>query len=435
MEDPCVGNIGWSVLGGAAADSALAGVLAGFLIVAATALLVQWNDRSDSDTFALFASGVPALTLSSYLFTVLSPTQPGPNPGPKVCGQVWGQWLPAFAMLLIGASVLLCGLGWALVSYSDNLAVKLIEKNQPMKRVEESRRFFISLSGWLSLGGTTAMTCWLIAANIIFLKATTGRQVGYGKDQKTIYAPLFEFFHVKWYLMFFVFLIGLDVVVRSAYLIIWRTRAARQENVASCIRYVPGVYESRTPLDVRENKLTERVAQEICIVVVIALGTLLAEYLTNRTVGERFSGTTTCRIIGVLVVGYAIARLTYYGIVSLFGPKLRKQGTTESFAEADVMIRSTPSTEIPEDAIRIKFSLRRLGATSYHVVFFAILGTVLGAAYTQGSLSPNWRTGLTLLVGGLYPAGMLLGLSYAVPAGPAAKLPEWKTWPVLRLIP
>ena len=215
-KDPCSANVGWSLLAGADADSTLAGVLAGFLIVAATALLAQWNDRSDSDTFALFASGVPALTLSSYLFTVLAGSRPA---APEVCGQMWGQWLAAFAMLLIGASVLLCGLGWALVSYSDNLAVKLIEKNRPMKRVEENRRFFISLSGWLSLGGTTAMTCWLIAANVVYLKGTTGRQVGYGKDQQTIYS-FFEFLHVKWYLMFVVFLFGLYVVVRSAYLVI-----------------------------------------------------------------------------------------------------------------------------------------------------------------------------------------------------------------------
>jgi hypothetical protein len=355
-QDPCVGNIGWSVLGGAAADSTLAGVLAGFLIVAATALLLQFNDRSDPDMFALFASGVPALTLSSYLFSVLSGTKPGMSPDPNVCGQIWSQWLPAFAMLLIGASVLLCGLGWALVSYSDNLAVKLIQNNRPMKRVEEWRRFFINLSAWLSMGDTTAMACWLIAANIIYLKATAGRQVGLGKDTKTKY-PFFEFFHVKWYLMFFVYLIGVYVVVRCAWLVIWRTRAAKRENVASCTRYVPGVFDSPTALDVRENKPTERVAKEICIAVVVALGTLLADYSTNQAVGERFSGMRACHIIGVLVVGYVIARLAYYGVVRLFGPTLRKQRRTESFAEADVMIRRTPSVEIPEDAIRIKYSL------------------------------------------------------------------------------
>lgn len=62
--EPCLGNAGWNVLEGAPADSTLAGVLAGFLIAAAVALLVQWYDRSDPDTIALFASGVPALTLA-----------------------------------------------------------------------------------------------------------------------------------------------------------------------------------------------------------------------------------------------------------------------------------------------------------------------------------------------------------------------------------
>jgi hypothetical protein len=429
--EPCLGNAGWSVLEGAPADSTLAGVLAGFLIAAAVALLLQWYDRSDPDTVALFASGVPALTLSSYLFTVLSGTQPDPT----VCDQMWSQWLPALAMILIGGAVLLCGLGWALVSYGDNLAVKLIEKNRPMRKVEESRRFFISLSGWLSLGGTTATTCWLIAANVVYLKGTSGRQVG----DKTVY-PFFEFLNVKWSIMFFVFLFGLYVMVRSAYLVIWRTFTARRENITSCTRYVPGVYdEPSTPLDARANKLGERVAKEICIAVVIGLGALLANYLTNQAVGERFSGTTTRCIVGIVLVAYAIARLAYYAVVRMvrqfFGSTLRGQSMAERYAEADAMIRRTPSTEIPEDAIRIKYSLRRLSATSYHVVFFAILATSFAAALTQGPLWTNWRTGLSLFVGGLYPAAILLGLSYAVPAGPATKLPEWKTWPGLRLLP
>src|SRR6516225_4668705 len=109
-QDPCIGTVGWSILAGAVGDSTLAGVLAGFLIAAATALLVQGNDGSDPETFALFASGVPVLTLSSFLFTVLS----GTKADPSRCDQAWSQWLPAFTMLLVGAAVLLCGLGWAL---------------------------------------------------------------------------------------------------------------------------------------------------------------------------------------------------------------------------------------------------------------------------------------------------------------------------------
>jgi hypothetical protein len=426
-------NVGWSIMAGAGADSTLAGVLAGFLIVAATALLTQWNDRFGPDTFALFASGVPALTLSSYLFTVLAGSQPVSG----YCNQMWGQWLPAFALLLIGAAVLLCGLGWALVSYSDNLAVKQLEINRPMKRVEETRRFFISLSGCLSLGGTTAMTCWLIAASIVYLKATTGRD-WWGK---TLY-PSFEFF---------VFLFGLYVVVRSAYLVISRTRAARRENVASCIGYTPldttrenvashtgptpAVVESRTPLDVRQYKRTQCVGRhEILIFAAIALFTLFTLFLTRQAVHEKFSVAATCGIIGLLLGGYIIARLAYRCVIHFFGPALPQQTADKRFADADARVQKTRSIEKPEDAIRIKYSVRRLGATSYHVVIFAIAGTLFAAGLTQGSFWPGMTT-VSLLLSGLYPACMLLGLSYAVPAGPTTQLPAWKTWRGWRLLP
>lgn len=428
-------------MAGANADSTLAGVLAGFLIVAATALLTQWNDRSGPDTFALFASGVPALTLSSYLFTVLAGSQPVSG----YCHQMWGQWLPAFALLLIGAAVLLCGLGWALVSYSDNLAVKQLELNRPMKRVMETRRFFISLSGCLSLGGTTAMTCWLLSASIVYLKATTGRDVG----GKTVY-PSLEFLHIKWYEMFFVFLFGLYVVVRTAYLVISRTLAARRENIASCIGYTPldttrvnvpshtgptpAGLESRIPHDVRKYKCAERVRDEICIFVAIALLTLLAVFLTRRAVDEKFSVAATWGIIGLLLGIYIIARCAYSGLVRLCGRALSEQTADMRFADADARVQKTRSLEKPEDAIRIKYSIRRLGTTSYHVVIFAIVGTLFAAGLTQGSFWPGMITA-ALWVGGLYPACMFLGLSYAVPGGSTTKLPAWKTWRGGRLLP
>ncbi|HME74338.1 MAG TPA: hypothetical protein VKI00_01395 [Mycobacterium sp.] len=441
-DDPCSANVGWSIMAGAGADSTLAGVLAGFLIVAATALLAQWNDRSDPDTFALFASGVPALTLSSYLFTVLAGSQPVSG----YCGQMWGQWLSAFALLLIGAAVLLCGLGWALVSYSDNLAVKLLEINRPMERVEKTRRFFISLCGCLSLGGTTAMTCWLLSAAIVYLKATTTRKSWWGK---TVY-PSFEFLHIKWYEMFFVFLFGLYVVVRTAYLVISRTLAARRENVASCIGYTPrdttrvnvashtgptpAVLESRTPLDVRKYKRAERARDEICIAVAIALLTLLAVVLTRQAVDEKFSVAATWGIIGLLLGVYIIARLAYCGVVRFCGRTLPEETADKRFADADARVQKTRSLEKPEDAIRIKYSLQRLGATSYHVVIFAIVGTLFAAALTQGSFWPGMTT-VSLWLGGLYPACMFLGLSYAVPGGSTTKLPAWKTWRGWSLLP
>jgi hypothetical protein len=423
-DDPCSTGVGWSIVAGAGADSTLAGVLAGFLIVAATALLTLWNDRSDSDTFALFASGVPALTLSSYLFTVLAGSQPVSG----YCRQMWSQWLPAFALLLIGAAVLLCGLGWALVSYSDNLAVKLLELNRPMKRVVETRRFFINLSACLSLGGTTAMTCWLISATVVYVKAATGRKSWWG----TYYPPI-EYLHVRCYPIFFVYLFGLYVVVRTAYLVISRTWDARRENVASCIGYTPGVCKPDVP-DERKRTPMERVGQEICVVVAIASATLISLFLTTQAVDENFSGRMNRYIVGLMVVGYIVARVVYEGVVHFFGPALQKQSPTEIFADADAKVQSTESTEKPEDAIRIKYSVRRLSATSYHVVFFAIAGTLFAAGLTQGSFWPG-MTAVSLVLGGFYPGWILLGLSYAVPSGPATKLPEWKTWRGWQLLP
>jgi hypothetical protein len=40
--DPCVSNVFWSTITAASPDSSFAGVLAGLLIAAVAALLVQW---------------------------------------------------------------------------------------------------------------------------------------------------------------------------------------------------------------------------------------------------------------------------------------------------------------------------------------------------------------------------------------------------------
>lgn len=439
FDQSCFGGVGWSVLAGADTYSTLAGVLAGFLIAAAAALIVQWYDRSDPDTIALFASGVPALTLSSFLFTILNGSKPPLDPDPNVCSQIWSQWLPDFAMLLIGGAVFLCGLGWALVSYSDNLAVRLIEKNRRMKLVEQYRRFFISLSGCLSLGATLATTCWLIAANVVYLKTTPWNLAVQLPGH--FWPP--HGHPVKWYPMFFVFLLGIYVMVRSAYLIIWRTFTALQENVDSCIRYVPGV-DTKHPHShgARDNVSISSALKEICIAGVVALGALLASYLMYNGVHTAFSGMTTGKIVGVVVAAHVIARLAYSILAREVRRRIDSQGQgqratkkADRYAEADAMIRRTPSTEIPEDAIRIKYLLRQFNATTYHVVLFALLGTVFGAALTQGPLSTNWRIGPALVIGGIYPASILLGLSYSVPAGQKARLPEWKMWPGLRLLP
>jgi hypothetical protein len=74
--DPCADIPLWSVLNSAVPDLTLAGVLAGFLIAVVAALVVQWYDRASPRMIALFASGVPALMISSYLFSIESGAKP-----------------------------------------------------------------------------------------------------------------------------------------------------------------------------------------------------------------------------------------------------------------------------------------------------------------------------------------------------------------------
>jgi uncharacterized membrane protein YraQ (UPF0718 family) len=171
--DPCSDQVLFSVLNSAGPDLTLAGVLAGFLIAVVAALVVQWYDQASPRMIALFASGVPALMLSGYLFTISSGAKPpavpknvaeltGPNftgelvvpsPSPSnlledlqahttnYCNQVWSQWLPAFAELLIGGAVLLCGLGWALVIYGERLADRLKGEKLPKGTIDDYHRF------------------------------------------------------------------------------------------------------------------------------------------------------------------------------------------------------------------------------------------------------------------------------------------------------
>jgi hypothetical protein len=291
-EDTCGDQVAWSVTEAAAAHSTLAGVLAGFLILAATTLLVNWYYRSDAHTIGLFVSGVPALTVSSYIFGVLSGVKPT---SPSQCDQMWSQWLPALASLFIGGAVLLCGLGWALVSYGDNLAVELIKKNLPMATVADRRKIFIVLNGWFSFAATTAPTCLLIAANVLYLKASNVPKWSF-----------FEFWDVSGYALLSVFLFGFYVVLRSGYLVIWRTRAAIQENEQSCRKYAPGVYNNyRTPRP-KANKRRKFVG-EAATAVLIVLGALLASYLTKEAVKDPFSGRATGHLI-ILVLTSGLAR-------------------------------------------------------------------------------------------------------------------------------
>ena len=455
--DPCADNALWSVLNSTVPDLTLAGVLAGFLIAVVAALVVNWYDRASPRMIALFASGVPALTLSSYLFTISSGAKPpeqrkvvaeligqpigapkylivmnpdNPPADPNVityCNQVWSEWLPAFAALLIGGSVLLCGLGWALVIYGDHLADRLKEKKLPTEAIEDYHKYFIGLNALLSLGATIGMTSLLIAANVTYLTATADANTG---------LTFFEFPHgVKWYAMYFVFLFGVYVVAASAYLVLsrstsfpWGGHAPRVHTKSSARGGAGG------------DKRLRRVATEIGTVVVIAFLALVAGYLTRGVLDRKFSG-DTISYVKVVTAAYVIIRILWCGISQVrqySRSKHERHATTKGYADAEAELPVAPSAEAPEDAIQLNYSSGRLRTTTYHVVFFALLGAVFTAVVTNEYLWKilgSWQTGLTLFIGGLYPACILLGLSSSVPADPSVRLAKWKTLPVLRFLP
>jgi hypothetical protein len=436
-KDPCAAKVAWSTISAASADSTFAGLLAGLLIAAAAALLVQWYQGGAPSTVALFGSGVPILTLATYLFIVIGAVD-YPNPaGENLCSQLWSEWLLATGSLFIGSAVLVCGLGWALVSYADNLAVTLCETNIPIKRVEDGRRFFIRLNAWLAAAVTTAPTALLIVTSVLYLTAT---------GQQNMH---FEVFGVKWYLLFFVYLFGLYFIGRASYVIFSRTRSARRANKESCAAYAAGGPPVATdsesieagagparppaaqdPRFARRNEVAMRAAQEFVVVILVALGALLAVYLTSEGVEYRRWGTVSPKIILYVVVLYIIVRAIYVLIAGIVEPVSAKKDATPTNNDAIV-----PADAKSVDRIRIRYDLGRLRTTTYSVVFLAILGTFFVVALTQGPLWTVPRIIISLFLGGLYPAVVLAGLSSSVPAAEDVRQPKWETLPWFAYIP
>jgi hypothetical protein len=105
-------------------NSQLAGVLAGFMVVAITTLLLMTNvpRRSIAHSLAVFATGVVVLGLDAYLFASVAATKPPATAWNAAiyCRQAWVQVMPASGLLATGAVLLISGIGWMLVQYSIN---------------------------------------------------------------------------------------------------------------------------------------------------------------------------------------------------------------------------------------------------------------------------------------------------------------------------
>lgn len=429
--DHCV-TVFWSAITASNADSTVAGVLAGLLIAAVAALLVQSYQGADAHTIALFGSGVPALALCTYLFTVIggsnyqeyypvSSAHPRgeavdyKTPGADVknlCSQLWSEWVLAIGLLFIGTAVLLCGLAWALASYADNLAVKLCTRDTQLEIVEQRRGFFIRLNAWLSGAAITTATALVVSADVIYLATI---------DRADLH---WRVFGQTWYLLFLIYFLGVFFIGRSSYEIFRRTRSALRANEDSCAAYAPAD-SSVSPVDDREpalrNELTMRVAHEVTAVLWVAVAALLAGYMTSGEAFYQPRGFTVNPTIAIqVVVFYAIARTAYVLVTGTAKLVFAQRGDTST---RDIATPAAP--EGKEERIRIKYSVGVLGATAFGVVLLAILGTFFVVGLTQGPFWTPLRISVSLLLGGLYPAVVLTALSSSVPgADDAASLYE-----------
>jgi hypothetical protein len=434
--DVCVSKAFWSTITAAVPDSAFAGVLAGLLIAAVAALIV-WHEQGATESIALFSSGVPILAITTYLFTVIGALHYPPGldytktegTGDKLCNQLWSEWLLATGSLFIGSAVLVCGLGWALVSYANNLAVNLCKANIRIERVEYVRKFAIRLNAWLTAAIIIAATALLMVTNVLYL-------VAIGKTNMHL-----EKFGERWYILFFIYLGGLYFIGRASYVIFIRTRTLIRANKNLCAAYAtsgpPAATDSEVNADVgsasppdtedarfaRRNKLAIRAAQEFAVVIWVALGALLAAYLTSGQAFNQPRGIVVSPVIVIyVVVVYIIVRAAYVlvaGIVELVLAKKDDTPTNNGFIQ--------PVDEGSVERIRINYAFGWLPAATYSVVLLAILGTFVVATFTQGPLWYPWRIFISLLMGGFYPAVVLTLLSSSVPAANDVEQSKWKT--------
>ena len=173
-----------------------------------------------------------------------------------------------------------------------------------------------------------------------------------------------------------------------------------------------------------------RAAQEFAVVILVALGALLAAYLTSEAVENRHWRTASSKIAIYVVVVYIIVRAIYILVVGIVESMSAKKDDSPTNNEA-----IPPADAKSVERIRITYDIGRLPATTYSVVFLAILGTFFVVALTQGPLWTVPRIIISLFLGGLYPAIVLAGLSSSVPAAEDVRKPKWETLPWLAFIP
>lgn len=431
----CANNVGWSFIDAASDFSVLAGVLAGFLIASA-AILFASGSRYVPFTVALLASGVPGLVVSSYIFNAIKGSAAGDHDN---CHQVWSQGLIATALLVVGGAVLVCGLGWVLVTYSEDLEGALskqlsregrsgfdqdaIENSQAFKDIVLNRRkVLVGLGGWMAVGIITASAVILVRTNTVYVKSC---QLAWPWMTKHLICALTA--------------TGLYVILRSIYTVSRRTKNALDG------------FRGATP--------TRRTLYEFALLAMVMFSVLIAPWMAA------YKGTAV--FVLTLLIGtlsYVGGRLFYWhhrcrrerpkenpnsgkadnalnGGDPPAGDTTQQGPATGEVNPAAADTGDQSNANGGEDTVeallaRTLFQIGKLPETTFNVIFHAVLG-VLFVGVTMGEpMADIVRIPLTFFLGGIYPAVLLIGLSrsvaahekmYAIPRQFAKSILQW--WP------
>ncbi|MGO8937321.1 MAG: hypothetical protein ACLQLO_09365, partial [Mycobacterium sp.] len=222
---------------------------------------------------------------------------------------------------------------------------------------------------------------------------------------------------------------GLCLIGRASFVIFSRTSSARRANKKSCAAYAAGgppvatdnegikagvspvrPPAAKDPRFARRKKLAMRAAREFGFVAYVAFAALLAVPMTSGTAfnqqrkieispGIFVKIAVSPDIVIKVVVLYIIVRSIYVLIARIVELVSAKKDDTPTGNEA-----IPPANAQSVERIRMAYDPGRLHATTYTVVFLAVLETFFVVAFTQGPLLPVPRIFISLFLGGLYPA-------------------------------
>jgi hypothetical protein len=156
-------NAGWSAVTSAGANTALAGVLAGFMLNGIVVLLSRMmTNIAKVRALGLLLAAFVALGLDSYMFGLVT--------GDSSCNRAWTEAMFAAGLLGMGAVAIIAGFGLLVAEYVD-------------KKDKESTAMLETLFKFLRVGVALVVLGLLFMTSWNYLYAVLGKGVpGYAKD-------------------------------------------------------------------------------------------------------------------------------------------------------------------------------------------------------------------------------------------------------------